>query len=229
MQAAIYAGLLNPQSNSSATIHTDCISGNCNFTSEKGATFSSLAMCHTCSDISNQVEIREGDGWLFNYSIPSSNIQVHPDDEILLSSVARTPWLSTDVHYWFSNPDLSMVPPPIFAFDSLMLQLPQGCTQDDFLDKISSCALRPYAITCAVSPCVKTYSASVTNFTYRETELHSQSLRTGFGQNGKFLLALAESPTLRGGAWTECNATTSSTTTNTKAFNATTLCMSTLR
>lgn len=55
LQAAIYMGLLSPPPNSSAAMTADCRTGNCNFPSDDGATFSTLAMCHSCVDISHAI------------------------------------------------------------------------------------------------------------------------------------------------------------------------------
>lgn len=55
LQAAIYMGLLSPTPNSSAAMTTNCRTGNCTFPSDDGATFSTLAMCHSCIDISHAI------------------------------------------------------------------------------------------------------------------------------------------------------------------------------
>lgn len=48
-------GLLSPPPNSSAAITADCRTGNCTFPSDDGATFSTLALCHSCVDISHTI------------------------------------------------------------------------------------------------------------------------------------------------------------------------------
>lgn len=71
-QAAIYMGLLSPPPNSSAAMTADCRTGNCTFPSDDGATFLTLAMCHSCVDISHTIIYNTFAG------IDSASLQVGP-------------------------------------------------------------------------------------------------------------------------------------------------------
>ncbi|KAL2289241.1 hypothetical protein FJTKL_02260 [Diaporthe vaccinii] len=62
LQAAIYMGLLSPPPNSSAAMTANCRTGNCTFPSDNGETFSTLAMCHSCVDISHTITYYNTDG-----------------------------------------------------------------------------------------------------------------------------------------------------------------------
>lgn len=55
MSAALNTGFSNPPVNATASIATQCPTGNCTFPSENGASYSSLAMCHSCNDMTNSV------------------------------------------------------------------------------------------------------------------------------------------------------------------------------
>ncbi|KAI5457931.1 hypothetical protein BGZ63DRAFT_392189 [Mariannaea sp. PMI_226] len=140
MQVALYLGLIDPH-NTSSLLNFNCATGNCTFGSEDGgAFFSSLAMCHSCSDISHTLS---GNGSIaLPWSLSSS-------DNVLGSTVA-----------------LSSVPrsgtPMFFQFEAIMRNL----TVEDTVEKRN----KPFAVQCSLQPCVKTYSAVVNNSKYSEFE-----------------------------------------------------------
>ncbi|QLI64539.1 uncharacterized protein G6M90_00g026750 [Metarhizium brunneum] len=58
MQLAIYWGVLEPPDNSSVSIPStlDCLTDNCTFPAEQGASFTSLAMCAYAWDVSDYID-----------------------------------------------------------------------------------------------------------------------------------------------------------------------------
>ena len=67
---ALYTGMLSPPENASSLVFTSCITGNCTFPSAEGASYSSLAMCHGCEDISSQIRYNKT---AFAWSLSSSS------------------------------------------------------------------------------------------------------------------------------------------------------------
>ncbi|ROV89598.1 hypothetical protein VMCG_09925 [Cytospora schulzeri] len=156
MQGAIYMGLLAPPQNSSAAITASCRTGNCTFPHDDGAAFSTLAMCQSCSDISDTI--------------------TYGTSEI---------------------------------YDDRPATIPSGANPHDF------------AIACGMTPCLKTFSANVTDTVYEETELSSQDLvwssHAGY--------TLATNTTLRNGTWEACMPTPQNTSTNTLRINTTSMAL----
>jgi hypothetical protein len=92
MNAAIYVGLLDPPANSSSNLNFGCPTGNCTFPATNGASYSSLAICSRCSDISRSIrnETRlEGGVVAYNYTIPS--VQIMGPNYVVLGSAVVGP------------------------------------------------------------------------------------------------------------------------------------------
>lgn len=146
MQAAIYMGLLSPPLNSSATVTASCQTGNCTFPSDRGATFSTLAMCQSCVDISDTITYNTSD-------IPRQRPASIP-------SGAETDGLYT---MFSSMTDSTSFPDSVFSFEALMSRVDDDNNVSDF------------AVACGMDPCVKTFAANVTDNAYQETELSSSA------------------------------------------------------
>lgn len=148
MQAAIYMSLLSPLQNSSAAVTANCRTGNCTFPDD-GATFSTLAICQSCVDISDTITYNTSHAYAHKpATIPSG---AHVDGYY-------TMFESLESSGWFSEKT-------IFAFEALMSR---NVTNDTNVDD--------FAIACGITPCLKTFAANITDTIYQETELLSKDL-----------------------------------------------------
>lgn len=102
-------GLLSPPPNSSAAMTADCRTGNCTFPSDNGATFSTLAMCHSCVDISHTV----------NYDESLGTRPVHRDGGYYPISTV-----------FASNASSPLVNDSFFSFEALMNRDPYNDTDN---------------------------------------------------------------------------------------------------
>lgn len=153
MQAAIIQGLYNdPLSSADGIIGWTCETGNCTF-----PTFSSLAMCHTCIDISDTIIYNETYSCLFRYDTTSEAVIWNQSAAKLPSgaSITQNQRASTWANLTWREQD-PPEPSELLYFEILM-------SWNRSLDK-ESCS----AYDCTVSPCFKTYEANVTNSTYYE-------------------------------------------------------------
>ncbi|EKG16900.1 hypothetical protein MPH_05881 [Macrophomina phaseolina MS6] len=193
-QVAIYMGLLNPPANSSASVSVDCSTGNCTFPADSGATFSTLGMCHSCTDISDTVSVNDTKVPV-NYTLESGS---WVGRELLASVLAQT----------------SKSYEPLFDFEALMLNYPDNCTADGEGIRPADCIpVDPFAVHCSLRPCLQTYGANVTESVYTEELISSEELPFIL-DNGKYWV-LGTDKTLENGAWSDCNATTHPTAANT--------------
>ncbi|CAN8099720.1 unnamed protein product [Discula destructiva] len=189
MQAAIYMGLLSPPTNSSATITATCQTGNCTFPSDAGATFSTLALCRICVNISDSI----------TYETSEDDKQRHASIE----SGAAIDGLDVD---FSSMAGSTSFPRSIFSFEALMSQ--DGANETT-----------GFAVACGLDPCVKTFAANVTNGTYHETEISSETLLWSYHAG----YTLARNKILRNGTWQPCETTSQNTSTNTFRINTTSM------
>lgn len=193
-QVAIYMGLLSPPANSSASISVDCPTGNCTFpATDDGATFSTLAICRSCSDISSTVTVNDTTTPV-NYTLDSG------------------PWVGQQV--LASTAGKASTNNAIYTFEALMLNYPDNCTATDSLSSDGGCWPEdPFAVRCSLRPCLQTYGANVTENVYAESLVSSTPLPYVI-DNGWWWI-LAANRTLVDGAWRDCNASTAPTSTNT--------------
>ncbi|KAF2973075.1 hypothetical protein GQX73_g635 [Xylaria multiplex] len=68
MAVAINTGLVNPPNHIPSLVSTTCPSGNCTF-----GMFSSVAVCHSCADISSQIKNLTKTTGYHNYSLPATD------------------------------------------------------------------------------------------------------------------------------------------------------------
>ncbi|KAL1644183.1 hypothetical protein SLS58_004463 [Diplodia intermedia] len=147
MSITIYTGLLNPPANSSSSISISCPTGNCTYPSDNGTTFSTLAVSHSCEDISNLVSRQnlstESGRNYVNLTTPAgAQLQV-PDG--FYSRVAHI------IPLWAQDED------ELFAFETLMIQADE----------------RPFAFNCSLFPVIHNYGAKFKDSVYNETLLTS--------------------------------------------------------
>ncbi|KAF6811616.1 hypothetical protein CSOJ01_05600 [Colletotrichum sojae] len=164
MLAAINRGLVDPPK-AAEFIGFDCTSGNCTFEQDGGgAYFSSLAMCHSCKDISQEVVkiVRMGPRtYNTNYYIPwNEDIEVEAGVPMTFLTVAETP---AEIHRNDSSP-------PVHSFDLLALNKPLVLK-----GSMKTTKYRLLAAQCRFDPCVKNYSARVSKGVYMEEE-HGDAL-----------------------------------------------------
>ncbi|TPX18340.1 uncharacterized protein E0L32_011751 [Thyridium curvatum] len=230
MQLALFQGVLSPPLNSSAAVSVDCTSGNCTFPSVpaaaaaadpaaassfstlststsqsdtgssgaapgKLATFSTLAFCPVCDDVTalvvNDTAPNSTVKGAYNYSLPSG-ARIYG----ATVSVAETPLLSTVDMKKFS----------FTGFDALMMRYQPGCTS---AQPEAVCPMGPFAVRCALQPCVNTYAANVTAGIYDETLLSSAALvRRSTDPTYSLVLRGAA---LYNGTWAKCDASPTQT------------------
>lgn len=194
MQAAIYIGLLSPPPNSSAAMTASCRTGNCTFPHDGGAAFSTLAMCQSCIDISDTITY----GTSHTYDKRPATITSGARIDGLYSMFASV------------GESKSFPPDTVFSFEALMSpRVTNDTNVDDF------------AVACGISPCLKTFSANVTDTVYQETELSSHDLVWSHFAG----YTLATNTTLRNGTWQSCMPTPQNTSINTLRINTTSMAL----
>ncbi|KAK2015112.1 hypothetical protein LZ32DRAFT_646084 [Colletotrichum eremochloae] len=161
MLKAIHRGLTDPPK-AGELIAFSCSSGNCTFEQDGGGGyFSSLGICHSCEDITEKVvHVSEQgpkgfmmDTWHLPWSKNATYerlFQGAPNGRIL--TMTPTP----EGAYQNSTP-------PIYSFDVLSMAKPKCDTC-----KPGEGKMKPFAAQCRLDPCVKKYSAVVSNGIYEE-------------------------------------------------------------
>ncbi|GJN70634.1 hypothetical protein PLICBS_004692 [Purpureocillium lilacinum] len=190
MQLALYLGVLDPPDNSSASVVVDCRTGNCTFPADTGATFTTLSICHTCTNLTSSIIKPAG---MYNWSLPGGQVLNH-EGALLNTTISRLGGWS-----------------PLGKRDALfnitLLSRARG-------RNCPTCIRfgREFAASCEFAPCIKTYAANLTKGRYEERELDQQRLNWG-----EFTMdySLAVNRTLRGGVWTDCTWTGTKTETHT--------------
>lgn len=191
MTAALYLGLLNPPTNASSSITFDCPTGNCTFAASDGASYSSLAMCSRCSDISHTIHNASTMEQGSNYTLPSGCV-IGSGGVVLSSMVIDLP---------DAPPDL--MPADIFSFESLMF----------------GPAAAPLAIRCSLFPCVNTYGGNITNGILQEQRISSDPLLLVDAGQGSYF-SLITNKSVENGEWYDCNPTEHATDENTIPISA---------
>lgn len=194
MAAALYIGLIQPPVNSTSSISFQCPAGNCTFPAAAGATHSSLAMCSSCSDISEKVSIPNNT----NIHSLASGPTIGPTDD---GGVKKFRWMSSSPN----NQGLGAA--AIFTFDSLMYRVStraKTCTNSSDLETIHMCGYEPFAINCVIYACMKTYRANITNFVLEEELLNTTRLPMVSESPLTLGFTLNSSSVLINGAWSAC-------------------------
>lgn len=115
MATALYIGLLDPLDNATASIPFQCQNGNCTFPADKGTSYASLAMCGSCTDITNTVS-RNSSGR------PLSELKFYTGDDGTTTGLRNN-----DVKFLSVNvPRPNMNSQNVFEWDTLMT-IPQSC------------------------------------------------------------------------------------------------------
>ena len=201
MAAALYVGLIQPPVNATSSIPFQCSTGNCTFPEDRVATHSSLAMCSSCTDISETVSKNQTQ--THNQTI-SYYLQSGPKIEWMEQmDAAGLIWMASMA---YSNADSTPRIDYISGFDALMYRA-HACTNASETDQ--KCDYEPFAVKCFIYPCMETYRARVINFVLEEKLLtttrlpvayESPKLSSSFGMG----FTLLSSSVLRNGSWSEC-------------------------
>lgn len=202
MAAALYVGLIQPPVNATSSISFQCSTGNCTFPEDQGTTHSSLAMCSSCTDISGTVSTNKTQTSNETVGLAYS-LQSGPTIGWVDKFAEDLQWMSSSVHV---NGDSTSDIDYISGFDALMYRK-KSCMNASRTSQ--DCGYEPFAITCFIYACMKTYRASVTNFVLEEEVLNTtrlpmarenprikSSFETGF--------TLLSNSVLRNGTWVEC-------------------------
>ena len=186
--AAINMGIIQPNDDPTSTLTRGCISGNCTFSSDHGATFSTVAMDYACENITAELHRVESN----KTQEISYSLDLEDRGALVLSAIGPVK-LRTGIHFPYYGSDRFN---PIFTLYLLYRTMTgdQGDSQNS-------------ALNCSIFPSVKTYSANISNSTLSETLI--SSIPIGYnvlGRNGPdpSRYRLATSRTLRNGTWKEC-------------------------
>ncbi|KAK4934472.1 hypothetical protein LTR10_024274 [Elasticomyces elasticus] len=181
MTGVLYLGLIDPPANSSAGINADCVSGNCTFPQSSGASYSSIAMCSQCTDISSSIRNNSyGEGAEWYYTLPSG-CEVGP--------FFGANGLGTVLNTMYVIKDSDSTNSSLFSFETLM-------TPDNSYMTAS-------AFSCSLYPCVNTYAGNISNGILDERLVSSQRM-SFYGSDGIFWFSSAMDRTLRNGTWSHC-------------------------
>jgi Protein of unknown function (DUF3176) len=210
MNAAFFGeGLYNPPINASSNIHISCPTGNCTFpTTSKGISYMSLGMCSSCEDISNTVTNSSGqvtgpDGTLvteiIDYMLPS-NLSIPLEEHVVAASLVLTPP---------ENLVQGMITQSMTTFEMLMMDM------DDCKNSFTLQGCRVWAARCSLSPCMKSYSASINDGILGEQELSSIPLQTLPAAAGSAYFSIFANSTVVDGQMRDCEPTNEPTERNT--------------
>ncbi|KAH0439956.1 hypothetical protein CcaCcLH18_02673 [Colletotrichum camelliae] len=165
MLRAIHRGLVDPPKAGQLADFT-CTSGNCTFERESGGSyFSSLSTCYSCDDITEKVvNVTESGptGPTTTWHIPWS-VNVTYERLFTVRGSSRHLAMRPTPPQAYQNSS-----PPIYSFDLL-----------SYAKKKCDRCKPVFAAQCRIDPCVKRYSATVSNGAYAEkVEGDAQMLRT---------------------------------------------------
>ncbi|CAO2658212.1 Nn.00g059350.m01.CDS01 [Neocucurbitaria sp. VM-36] len=195
--AAIIRGAVNPSDDPASYILTQCNTGNCTFSSptntlSNGATYSSVGLCSSCADISDQIQ-RNMSGDLPSYILPSGD-DVYLQDRILYSNAS-----AVTVTAWISGLGGSTMG----TFRSLHYLADDSAS----------------AFSCSLYPCLKTYSGNIINGILSENIVETTPIGASRANSSGWSpwksrenYILATNQTLRNGTYSRCVASTTNQT-----------------
>ncbi|KAF2136006.1 uncharacterized protein K452DRAFT_345190 [Aplosporella prunicola CBS 121167] len=181
IQLAFYTGLFSSLANASAPLAVKCLTKNCTFAEEDSGAFQTLAICHSCQDISNEVT--------WNSSAKEYELPVFSREN---RSISLTPCNDSKCKA-YSISSHHPAPSNLWEIEALLRKNHSDCWQEP-------CSPTPFAVGCSLRPCLKTYGANVTNGDYKEIERGVEFLASD--EDGDF--SLASKQILRDGKWRDC-------------------------
>ncbi|KAK2591151.1 hypothetical protein QQS21_011165 [Conoideocrella luteorostrata] len=206
MTAAITLGALAAPSNEGALLNFQCQTGNCTFPSDNQAVFSTLGMCSACREVSDRIQTNASAEYPPVYYI--ANFHNETGSVGLITPHPTNPYMQTPHTMFWPKKNMSFVPgyDELFTFEAIMLNVDAGC---DVMQS-TTCPKHPWAVECSWYPCVKTYSAAISNYTLNETLLDSIPLRKTNASAIEVTTtpglswSLATDRVLRNGTWRRC-------------------------
>lgn len=178
MQLAVLTGLYSPPTNSSQSMQSavSCPTGNCTFSEGQSVAFDTLTMCHSCIDLTSKVLLRSEidpsskekqpgsyvlDGYGDDFALPAPGSGNFSGQLFMLSSAPGIHGDDNDTQWpldgWNST--------TIINTRGIALVVPTApCPAG------KQCNLEPTGFDCALRPCIKSFSASVRNGVYAESE-----------------------------------------------------------
>lgn len=187
-RVAITTGLVDPPEIASSLVHAKCASGNCTY-----GLFSTLGVCHKCTDISDQLQTHP-DFDQANFSLPVGSIWIGLDimGEVQVLQTATQPRSN-------SNPAIGQV---------FILMSSGELDPKDYDNKFNNAV----AFDCSIFACVRTYNASMVNLVLNEVLLSTTPIGFSYvsyevdniADSDSLGLRLATSQVLRNGSWEPC-------------------------
>jgi hypothetical protein len=200
MDVAIESGILSPQKQYTDVYSSGCTTGNCTFASSPEGTFSTLAMVHSCTDVTSEVAVIYDNATKTNTNVRSSG-----NDPIRKHNLTL----------------------PLGGADSMSVQVRPGVNQYSLVTRAADdgkslftikmmIRLDPLkspdkyqAISCSLHPHVNTYTAEIKANTLREHPVKSIPLgykkQHGSTMHDPAYLTLATSHALRNGVQEACD------------------------
>ena len=228
MAVAMDVGMLQPVEDRTQDLSYGCTTGNCTFPGGDGPAYSTLAIGHTCDDVTSQVEETPltGDN---DYAYAGTKIMSTPYE----NASTTNPYNSTSMVEGYSNTRLPngtyvwniglslplgdeqfAVPPLKFAMFGWPGALVTGVSMMGFNGTLGTVKMiyRPEfdnytyykAISCDLFPTVNTYAARYHNGVLRETLVGSERMGEDIAFGSSTIYRLATKQTLRNGTLATC-------------------------
>lgn len=192
MTLAINAGTVNPASDPASYVSSWCDTGNCVFSSStkpsaNEATYSSVGLCYSCADISDQVQNKTGN--YPNFVLPGDPTTLYVNSSYVLTTS------------WSAGPGSSI--------GTLRMLYGFPWNYGNPMRNSST------AFSCSLYPCLKTYSGKIINGTLSESVMDSVPIGTNYALHQfetdglptwytAYRVALRQ--TLRNGTYSKCEA-----------------------
>jgi hypothetical protein len=200
MDVAITSGILSPQKQYTDVYFSGCTTGNCTFAASPEGTFSTLAMVHSCTDVTSEVAVIYGNATRTNTNVRSSGTDPIRKHNLTLP-LGNDDYMSVRVEYGFNQYDLVTRAADdgksLFTIKMMIRLDPQ-----EFPDKYQ-------AISCSLHPHVNTYTAEIESNTLKENLV--KSIPLGYKKEDEVamhdpaFLTLATSHALRNGVQEACD------------------------
>jgi len=169
-QGALVDGLTAPLSNVSIpTLSAACTTGNCTFPSYAGVTHSTMGLCSACVDLTNHITLIPGTKT--NYTLPGGPFVDASDAGGTSSPILN---VQPNTLKWLPQSSLE---PHNAAFSSSAINMTMIAltrfSQGTNITISSPYSLEwhPFAVTCAIHPCLRNYHGAVSNNILNETLL----------------------------------------------------------
>jgi hypothetical protein len=174
MSAAIYFAIMDPTVDKyKINLSAQCRSGNCTFPNDNGATFVSLGMCHSCQDISERIlRNTTHDGYYLESwdgrSMARVGLTPNPFDPNDPMNMRMFDSKTTQA----SNQTMN----ELLRSEFIGLQVSPDCDLTSSISSSISCPKKPWAYSCSLYPCLKTYNSSISAGYLNETILSTVPL-----------------------------------------------------